>query len=277
MSGDFGATTAAPLGATAASRAELAAVYHQKGWVKLPQLLDEDELATINANIAEAIERPEYAQKSTGNKYDQTSEDYQRVMRVYRALSDGYPEVDALVRRLGPLVGELNGWERTRLWQDRLFIKPGSDFGSKPTNWHQDVKLPLDRRGWCTVWIAMVDVPKSRGPMTFLNGSHRLGSLGNIEQLKHNYDLSELVGEHDWKVLDGCESGAPLAAGDATMHMMLTLHRAGENHDVEDRVILAVSYFDANQLYTGSPNVVTDNIGLKVFEPFEHENFPIVG
>src|SRR3984957_14526323 len=87
MSEDFGAATATPPGATAASRAELAATYHQKGWVKLAQLLDEDELATINANIAEAIERPEYAQKSTGNKYDQTSEDYQRVRRVYRALS----------------------------------------------------------------------------------------------------------------------------------------------------------------------------------------------
>jgi ectoine hydroxylase-related dioxygenase (phytanoyl-CoA dioxygenase family) len=123
----------------------------------------------------------------------------------------------------------------------------------------------------------MVDVPKSRGPMTFVNGSHRLGSLGGIEQLKHNYDLSELVSEHDWQVLDGCASGAPLAAGDATMHTMLTLHRAGINSDVEDRVILAISYFDAEQLYTGSPNTVTDGLGLKVFEQFEHENFPIVG
>ena len=57
MSEDFGAAIATPPGATAASRTELAATYHQKGWVKLPQLLDEDELATINANIANSTRK----------------------------------------------------------------------------------------------------------------------------------------------------------------------------------------------------------------------------
>jgi hypothetical protein len=77
-------------------------------------------------------------------------------------------------------------------------------------------------------------------------------------------------------VVSGCATGAPLAAGDATIHSMLTLHRAGMNVDVEDRVVLAISYFDAKQLYTGSPNPVTDGLGLTLFERFDHENFPLV-
>lgn len=250
--------------------------YQDRGWLKLPAVLDADELESINAAIAEAVELPEFAPKATGARSDQASAEYQKVMRVYRGLWLKYPEVERVVRRLGPLVGELNGWEHTRVWQDRVFIKPGSEFGSKPTNWHQDVKLPFDRRGFATVWIAMVDIPKSRGPMTFLNGSHRLGSLGNIEQLKDNFDLSDLLTERDWTVVSGCATGAPLAAGDATIHSMLTLHRAGTNLDVEDRVVLAVSYFDAKQLYTGSPNPVTDGLGLEVFKELDHENFPLV-
>jgi phytanoyl-CoA hydroxylase len=256
--------------------AESVREYQERGWLKVPNVLGDDEVDTINAAIGEAVTLPEFVPKAAGARADQASAEYQKVMRVYRGLWSKYPEIERVVRRLGPVVGELNGWEHTRLWQDRVFIKPGRDFGSRPTNWHQDVKLPFDRRGFATVWIAMVDIPKSRGPMTFLDGSHRLGSLGNIEQLKDNFDLSELLTEHDWKVVSGCATGAPLAAGDATIHSMLTLHRAGMNVDVEDRVVLAISYFDAKQLYTGSPNPVTDGLGLTLFERFDHENFPLV-
>jgi ectoine hydroxylase-related dioxygenase (phytanoyl-CoA dioxygenase family) len=157
-----------------------------------------------------------------------------------------------------------------------VFTKPGRDFGSRPTIWHQDVKLPFDRRGFATVWIAMIDIPKTRGPMTFLDGSHRLGSLGAVNQLGEDRDLSVILNERDWAVVRGCSSAAPLKAGDATMHGSYTLHRAGRNVDVEDRVVLAVSYFDAQQLYTGAANPVTDGLGLTPYQPFDHESFPIV-
>jgi ectoine hydroxylase-related dioxygenase (phytanoyl-CoA dioxygenase family) len=255
---------------------ELRLRYQNKGWVKLPALLDSKELLQLKEIIPSAIQRSEFKPKAGGARSDQASAEYGRVMQIYRALWRAYPEINAIARRIAPLVGYLNNWDETRLWQDRVFIKPGSQSGSRQTNWHQDVKLPFDRRGFATVWIAVVDIPKSRGPMTFLNGSHRLGSLGSIEQLDQELDLSELLNEDDWSVVQGCESAAPLSAGDATMHSMLTLHRAGVNTDIEDRVVLAVSYFDGKQLYTGAPNPVTDDLGLKPGQPFEHEHFPIV-
>jgi hypothetical protein len=251
--------------------------YELNGWVKIPKLLNDEEVTRIKCIIDEATAHENFKTKSIGARSDQSSLEYQRIMRIYRALWCVYPEVETLIRRVGPVVGQLNGWDQTRLWQDRVFIKPGREFENRPTNWHQDVNLPVDRRGWCTVWIAMVNIPKSRGPLMFLNGSHRLGSLGYIEQIKDNFDLSELLTEADWSVVNGCGSGAPLNPGDATVHTMLTLHRAGMNQDVEDRIVLAVSYMDARQLYTGVPNPVTDGLGLIVGKPFEHENFPLVG
>jgi ectoine hydroxylase-related dioxygenase (phytanoyl-CoA dioxygenase family) len=252
--------------------------YNENGWVKLKNVLNSAEVCQVREIISQAAERPEFKPSAVGAQADQASSEYGRVLRVYRALWRSYPEIETLARRIGAMVGYMNSWDETRLWQDRVFIKPGSqsESGSRQTNWHQDVKLPFDRRGFATVWIAIVDVPKSRGAMTFLNGSHRLGSLGAIEQLEHESDLSELLSIDDWPLVGGCESGAPLSAGDATMHSMYTLHRAGANLDEEDRVVLAISYFDGKQLYTGSPNPVTDNLGLTPNRPLDHEVFPVV-
>ena len=250
--------------------------YNADGWVKIPGLLNAEEIATIRAIIEEARNREDFKPQAAGARADQALPEYRQILDIYRALWKGYPEIEQLIRRIAPYVGFLQGWERTRLWQDRLFIKRGREFGSRPTAWHQDVNLPIDRRGWCTVWIAIVDVPKSKGPMTFVNGSHRLGSLGIVNQMEDKRDLSEILEPQDWSVVRGCESGAPLAAGDATIHNMLTLHRAGENTDIDDRIALALSFMDARQKFTGSPNPVTDGLGLKFGEPFDHENFPIV-
>jgi hypothetical protein len=57
---------------------------------------------------------------------------------------------------------------------------------------------------------------------------------------------------------------------------MYTLHRAAENRDAEDRVALAISYFDGAQLYTGSPNPVTDGLGLQPGKSLDHECFPVI-
>jgi ectoine hydroxylase-related dioxygenase (phytanoyl-CoA dioxygenase family) len=250
--------------------------YLRKGWAKLPHLIGADEARELRTIAAAAASRPELQPKSSGAQADQGTAEYARILRVQRGLWRHYPQIALVVERFGALIGYINGWQQTRLWQDRVFIKAGRASGSRPTNWHQDVKLPFDRRGFATIWIALVDVPLSRGPMTFVNGSHRLGSLGAIEQLHDAKDLSELLTPEDWQMIEGCESAAPMRAGDATVHSMYTLHRAGENRDIEDRVALAISYFDGAQLYTGSPNPVTDGLGLQPGKSLEHECFPLI-
>ena len=251
--------------------------YQRRGWVKLTEVLSPAQIERMREIVHEASDRPEFKPAQAGSQADQGSREYEHTMRVLRRLWTEYPEVEQIAREVGGAVRALTGWDGVRLWSDRIFIKPGSEFGSAPTFWHQDLsKLPFDRRGFATVWIALHEIPKTRGPLTFLDGSHRLGLLGAVSQIGTEADLSELLQEVDWEVVSGCSTGAPLAAGDATVHAGMTLHRAGANRDREDRVVLAISYFQADALYTGAPSPLSDHLGMTPYEPFDHERFPIV-
>lgn len=258
--------------------AEMIRSYRDKGWVKLPRLVETAELARIKAAVQDASTKPAFATKASGFQADQATPEFKEVLRIYRSLWKAYPEVEAVCRRVGPIVRELNGWRDARLWSDRVFIKPGRDSGSRPTIWHQDSpKAPFDRRGFATIWIALQDVPLHRGAMVFLDRSHRLGPLGAIDQLGPDRDLSEILTAEDREIVGECSTAAPLEAGDATLHTGMLLHRAHANTDEVDRVILVISYFDADARWTGAESQVMDGLGLVPYQTVEHPNFPLVG
>jgi phytanoyl-CoA hydroxylase len=251
--------------------------YAELGWLKLSALVTGLELKRLQKLVAEADRTARFKVRKTGVQADQATAEYEKTMRVLRRLWTDYPEVKTLCFRVGKLVHEITGWSSTRLWSDRVFIKPGRKTGSRPTVWHQDLpKIPIDRRGFTTVWIPLVDLPATKGAMTFLEGSHRLGPLGATSQLAGEPDLSEILAEADWKQITGCVTAAPLSAGDATMHAGMTLHRAQTNIEEEDRVVLAISYVDGEALYTGGANPVTDDLGMAPYKRMEHKTMPIV-
>ena len=78
---------------------------------------------------------------------------------------------------------------------------------------------------------------------------------------------------------EGWQVVAPgdMSAGDATVHADLTVHAAGLNETDESRWAINAVYIDADSLYTGAPNRVTDDLGLVLNQPLDHERFPIVG
>lgn len=257
--------------------ADLRHGYAERGWLTLAGLVRGEELQKIRQLIAEADRGGKFKVGKNGVQADQATAEYEKTMRVLRRLWTDYPEVEAVCWRVGKLVQQITGWSSTRLWSDRVFIKPGRKIGSKPTIWHQDLpKIPIDRRGFTTVWISIDSLPATKGAMTFLNGSHRLGPLGSTSQMAAESDLSEILSEADWKLVDGCTTAAPLEAGDATMHSGLTLHRARTNIEEEDRVVLAISYVDGEALYTGAANPVTDNLGMSPYKRMEHSTMPII-
>ena len=263
--------------ATARDFMALRRAYAELGWLKLPGLLQGAELKRIVQRVAQADGDAKFKVKKSGVQADQATAEYEKTMRVLRRLWTEYAEVKALCFRVGKLVHEITGWSSTRLWSDRVFIKPGRRIGSRPTIWHQDLpKIPIDRRGFTTVWIPLVDLPITKGPMTFLEGSHRLGPLGATSQMGGEPDLSEILAEEDWKQITGCVTAAPLVAGDATLHAGMMLHRARANTEDEDRVVLAISYVDGEALYTGGANPVTDDLGMTPYKRMEHKTMPIV-
>lgn len=257
---------------------QLAADFHRNGWVKVPQLVSSTDLERMQdaaAEIAKRTSRP----KSGRDGFDAEagSDEFQHTMRILSQLRVDFPIVLEVAHKIAPLAAKALGVRSLRLWTDNLFIKPGRDFGSNPTIWHQDSpKIPTDRRGVINAWIAVYDVPISRGAMAFVSGSHRLGSLGAIEQLGHgDPDLTELLTNEDWDQITGCAS-APLVAGDATFHHGMTLHRAHRNVDEPDRVGMAIHMIDADARFTGAASRHTDALNMQAFGPFADEAFPVL-
>lgn len=252
--------------------------YRRNGWIKLDQVASGTALANLQREATAHIAKAAGANTwKDGIQAYQNSDAFRAVMTVVRDIMKDNPETTRIVHELAAVCRDLEGWRAARFYSDRLLIKPAADRGGESTHWHQDfVKWPFDRRGVVTVWLPLVDILRDRGPMSFLNGSHRLGPLGAVDLMARDQDLSETLLEEDWEVLHGISTACPMQAGDATVHNGLIMHRAGYNTSAVDRMILAITYFDADALYNGTSSPITDGMGLKPFKPFEHDQFPIL-
>jgi|GEM_PF-159458 len=281
----FGAAGAA----TARSAADLVtpdmvATYRRQGYLKLPALLDGQELADL-AELCRATESEPPAGLAgfvdddgdgTARFAYHADERYQRMWSNSFDLRLRYPEVMDLVARFAVIAEALVG-EEVRVFWDKTFVKPPADQGTRQSVWHQDFPYnPIDRRGMLTVWLAIEDVPAESGALRFVPRSHRLGPLGRLDLIGHDHELDELLRDDD-RELVGDPVTVPLAAGEATVHDALTLHGAGPNVTDRPRRAWTVVYLPASTLYLGGPHPQEgiNDLDLVPFEPFDHPRFVI--
>jgi ectoine hydroxylase-related dioxygenase (phytanoyl-CoA dioxygenase family) len=139
--------------------------------------------------------------------------------------------------RFAKVAADLLGVDGVRLYHDQaLFKEPGGGH----TPWHQDQTYwPLDTDRTVTMWMPLVDVPAEVGTMTFVDGSHRSGSLGGwVIGDESQEQFAELVHERG---LSTSTHGA-MDAGDATFHAGWTLHSAPANPSDLLRGVMTVIY-----------------------------------
>ena len=81
-----------------------------------------------------------------------------------------------LARRFAKIAAELMGVQGVRIYHDQaLFKEPHGG----PTPWHQDQYYwPLKTDKFVTMWMPLTDITAEMGPITFANGSQKLGYLG---------------------------------------------------------------------------------------------------
>lgn len=255
---------------------EQVAAFNRNGWVKFGTLLEEADLQRLRV-MARTMMAGGNAPRKVGRDgfgQDANNAEYLKRLQVLN-LRETFPEIVEIAAKIAPIAAALMEVRSVRLWSDMLFVKQGNA-DSKPTMWHQDLpKVPIDRRGMVNAWIAIDDVPVSRGAMAFASGSHRLGSLGAVSQLGEDRDITELLTNRDWDCVTDL-STVPLKAGEATFHYGMTLHRAHANKDDVDRIGLGFHFIDADALFTGAASRYTDGLGMKVFEPFDDAHFPVI-
>jgi phytanoyl-CoA hydroxylase len=246
--------------ATAALPAESIAAYRRDGFVHVPDVLGEAEIANARAAAVELSSSME-SLRYKGEPFTQLVNAWRRDERI-RAVTLN-PRIAALAEVLagGPL----------RLWHDQILIKQPQR--STATEFHLDAPYwpHTGARRWLTAWIALVDIPVERGCLTFLPGSQRGDDFVSVD-LENATALFDAVPGLRWRP----RVTVPLRAGDLTFHHGLTAHAAAPNLTDEPRVAHAVIYMDAAARYSGAPHVVTDPLELEPGQQFDHELFPRV-
>jgi Phytanoyl-CoA dioxygenase (PhyH) len=239
--------------------------YRENGWVHLKRLIDPGYAAEIHERV-----RRQMGADGAGAPRRRAKAAFFRTF-VDPAADD--PTIAALgySNELGSAAAHLLG-RPVRRWNNIILVKnPDPAPFSAATPWHQDLpSLPHDRVGRPNVWIALNDIPPERASLRFLSGSHRLGPIGRFQETDALDYYPELATRYPMG------PALHLEPGDATVHEAPTVHGTAANTSGEARYVYCVTYVRADARFTGGQSNVTDGLGLPVWQPFEHEKFPLV-
>jgi hypothetical protein len=255
---------------------------HEFGWVKLTSFVDPDVISAmldlardvmgddadsnpmspfLEAAVAEGRAGLEYfnAQRSSGLEHP-----------VLRPLIHEVGKSAALLQRRAGI--------GARYYQD-LFVpklpssKESRHGGNGPTAFHQDfITFAVDRSGGMTFWFPLEAYGPDAGTMSFVNGSHRAGVLGDYTTYG-GLDALEVFPE-----LRGLEHSDPMTyeVGDITVHTHLTIHGAGPNLMDQPRWAYILITQPGDVCWNGSPCPNFDYTTMKPWEPFGDERFPVI-
>lgn len=143
---------------------------------------------------------------------------------------------------IGAWAARLLGAQRIQLWAVQLLLKPPESGAAGAIGFHQDRwywRYWTEDSEVFTAWIALSDVTAASGPMRFVRGSHRWGTL--VEGDYFNPALQsprELHGVAAEVALE--EVPAILPPGAVSYHHRLTLHGSGPNRTRQPRRALAL-------------------------------------
>jgi ectoine hydroxylase-related dioxygenase (phytanoyl-CoA dioxygenase family) len=279
-----------------AARKEL----RQAGFVRYPSLLNVEELDAYRTPVIEAAELIVVRCSECLTMDDLTDAGCRGCERTRStptsqrksfSKSKNLHRIDKRVRelvtspRLAKVAAELLNTPAVRLYQDTAFFKEPGDVES---SWHQDqAAAPLKTRKFLTIWVALDDMDADMGPLMFASESHCRKPMPTkkkrskkkakkkdkkkpcaLDQLGvRDVPLSKRVGavRHLTDAVVGghfnISRPQPMKAGDATVHMGWTLHRAPPNISPtrKTRRAIAITYFaDGAFVY---PDLLTDTPG----------------
>lgn len=143
------------------------------------------------------------------------------------------------------------GVDKVRLYQTVAFFKQPGDVES---SWHQDqVAAPFSGDKFVTVWIALDDLGREQSPLTFANGSHiDVAGSPSLQTVPLERRVSRMahLSDHDIKQWYKMSNAMAMDAGDASLHLGWTFHRADANRGSTVRRALAASFIaDGTHFY----------------------------
>ncbi len=211
-----------------------AEAFRRDGFVHVPGVLSEDELARYGAAVDEAVA----TRKAGDTRTLDEKTPYEQSFLQCQYIWEDFPGVRPLTfhPRVGALAGAILGAERVRLWHDQALYK---EAGGRETEAHQDQPYwPIAERDTATVWIPLQGVDAEMGCMGYIPGSHRgeaefidiFGTPGDGKRLEEKYaDTPPVYVE--------------CAPGDVIFHSGFTTHMAKANRSSRTRRVYTAIYF----------------------------------
>jgi ectoine hydroxylase-related dioxygenase (phytanoyl-CoA dioxygenase family) len=221
------------------------ATFRERGHVELRGLASREEVAAYRPLIDAATETFRWDRRPLAER-DTYGRSFQQAMNLWQR--DARIAAFTLSRRFGGVAASLLGCDAVRLYHDQaLYKEPGG--GATP--WHQDQTYwPFDDDRNVTLWMPLVDVDASMGPMRFLRGSHRRGAWGAQGIGEESEAFFAARAAADPALVD--EMG-PMAAGDASFHAGWTVHGAHPNASTRMRAVMTVIYYAEGVSVAGHP------------------------
>ncbi|XVQ07622.1 phytanoyl-CoA dioxygenase family protein [Spirillospora sp. CA-255316] len=261
--------------------------FHEFGWVKLKRFVDPDVLRAMlliarekMGDDADSNPLPPgldaaLAEEKAGLSY----------FNAQRSSGLSHPVMRSLIHDVGKSAQRLQ--RRATADGAGLGVRYYSDFfvpklpaskksrhgGNGPTAFHQDfITFAVDRSGGMTFWFPLEPYGPEAGTMSFVNGSHRAGVLGDYTTYGGG-DALDVFPE-----LRELEMSEPMTyeLGDITVHTHLTIHGAGPNTMDRPRWAYLLVTQPADVCWNGSPCPNFDSTAMKPWEPFGDERFPVI-
>lgn len=232
------------------------AAYRRDGFLHVPGLLNEEEVARWKAAIVAASEARSERIPSSGDSGKTGNAYYDRVFKQRVNLWQFDEDVARLVRnpKIAEMAATLEGLDAVRLWHDQALIKlPWAN----PTSWHiDDPYWSFYSRNATTCWIALDDVTIQNGALYFLPGTHKTATYDNVligENMNSLFDVYP-----DWADIEPVP--VEMKAGDCSFHNGLTAHAAGPNMTTGNRAAFSIIYMPADATFNGIANVLPPHL-----------------
>lgn len=232
---------------------EQKAAFWRDGFLAVPHLLSQDEVAALKQRTAQIIlgEVPfprEYIQKEPELEAEGAPQDVAPIYQVrkmwnltrYDPVFQEYARHPKIVEVLCDLLGP-----DIKLYVDQMLMKPPFYGSAKP--YHQDsAYFPIEPAELVTCWLAMDDATVENGCMRYLPGTHR-------GLVKHEHLEGPHVVPLGWEEMSRRpeEVCVEIEAGGCIFHHSLTLHESSPNRSPNPRCAMTTCYMRATSRYVG--------------------------
>lgn len=227
--------------------------YEEHGWFVTPRVFTDDLLDEVMDGVDRFYRGERDAELPRGAAFSDWSPGDDGPVRVNMHVAYRSAAMRRLILQpvLGAIAARLARTREVRLFEDELIYKaPVRGGGTGATGWHTDYSYTstCSSAETLTAWTPLHGVPRERGPLTVLDGSHRWPRTEHL-RLFHEPDLHGVAQRFAAEGHEVTEVPLVLEKGQVSFHHSSTVHGSHPNRSDEPRIALAAHLQDADNHY----------------------------